>query len=163
MHIKYDYHSLYEQIKILFILLPLLSIFVFIILLVDGYTTSGDLLLFSLILVLGIGLCVYLYLEFGRGYVEVTDEGIYYNGWRKKIFSSWIAVRKIRTAGRAYKISTDNGSFYIRRVEYALDLHQDALESMSKDRAEILKELIEEIKTRAPHAEFTYSVLDKPL
>jgi len=163
MQKRFDYHSVAALVKLLFFvwvvfLLIYLSIFF------NGKTPPlSDLISIITFLFIGIFVSIAAYVHLKRTYIEISDDGILYNGWRKKIFSPWQSVREIKILGRKHKIYTINGNFSIGYLELSDNPSKGQLGLIKKERRKISGELIEEIKKQAPHAKITYSIFLRPL
>ena len=162
MRRRYDYHSLYEQVKGVSLLFPIFML-LFLWFFFRKSHPFGEVLLVAALVITLITLLSTAVMQLKHTYIEIDEQGILFKGWKREVFSTWAGVRKIKSVVHAYKIYTDNGNFYIRRVEPANMPTQTGLDLMRTDRAEFLNELIEEIKKRAPHVEMTYSVFTRPL
>lgn len=159
---RYDYHSISEQCKVAFLVLPLTSLLVLYFLMSGQHSISESMFVIAF-LAAGNIVGVISYLELSRTFFEVSDNGILFHGWRKQIFSPWAEVRKIKAIIRSYKIYTDRGSFSIGRVEPAEMKSQSLLQIAVTDRALSSNELIEIIKKNAPHAKEELSMFNRPL
>ncbi len=65
--------------------------------------------------------------------VEMSDQGLVYNGWRKRFSSSWQAVIKIRIMGSLSLIYTQQGNFIIGQMRHADEVRSDRTGGLIKE------------------------------
>ncbi len=157
---QYDYHSILGLHRIQFVVLTimLLTAFAFFIMISRGMTVVHKQFM-PLVLVAHVGSSLATYYKLKHSSVELTEQGITCNGWKKKITSPWMAVKKINVYGRNVKITTDYGNFSIGMVEPADSPARGWLDLLKPERAKFLKQLVNEIQKRAPGAKVTISLL----
>jgi hypothetical protein len=157
---RYDYHSLYEQYKIAVFIVPSILLVFFIFFATDNHSLIES--VFAVVIgLLTMTITILGYMDLKYTFIEINDEGILFHSWNKHIFSLWSEVRKIKAIIRSYKIFTDHGTFYIRRIEPA-ELSKQPLD-IKTDRVAFSHELLTAIKERAPHSEFVNSIFNRPL
>lgn len=103
-----------------------------------------------------------------RTYIEVTEDGILFHGWRKKIFSTWPQVREIKSLtpikdNLRYKVITDKGNFVIYSgLEPADQEAATIFELYRRGGVKYQNELIAEIRNRTPGLKTSYALLIRP-
>ncbi|MDH4162211.1 MAG: hypothetical protein OEW15_05915 [Nitrospirota bacterium] len=108
------------------------------------------------------------YYSLARTYIEVTEDGILFHGWRKKIFSTWRQVREIKTltpikGNLRYKVFTDKGNFIIGSgLEPADQEAATIFDLIRRGSAKYQIELIAEITNRTPGLRTSYAMLIRP-
>jgi len=164
---RYDYHSLSEILKIAFVVL-LFCLFAISLLFLRQEHSISEWIPIITVEVMIIVASIIGYLVMKHSFLEVSEEGILYHGWRKQLFSPWTEVLEIRAVSRSYKVYTGKGSFTIRQVEPAERTTQGTFlfplgDSPLGDRRKYTEELIQTIKDNSPNAKFTYSIFNRPL
>jgi hypothetical protein len=160
---RYDYHSLVHAFKLL-----LAVSFFFVFFFWHLHSTSKNSSPIEVVLIsitIGILLIVSLlgYYSVKITFIEISEEGILFNGLTKRVYSPWAEVREIKLLGRIDKIYTANGNFYIRVVELSDDPKLSMKAMMMTKRSKIKDALVDEIKKRSPHARVTQSIFLRPL
>jgi hypothetical protein len=163
---RYDYHSARDYSGILFGLCFGLSC-LYLILYFRIPDLSGKMFALCVIIFLIVGSIV-AYFSTVNTYIEVTEDGILFSGWKKRIAAKWFDVRKIKKliplkGSLRYKIYTTGGTFTIGMVELAETPVLSPIDVFTRDRAKYLNELLDEIKKRAPHALYVINILERPL
>ena len=155
---RYDYHNLLGIHRIRFAVLGvLLAVLLAFFLLISRSLTHFYWQFFPAAL-LGHFVVSYLYyVYFKRSYIELSEQGITYQGMVKSVYSPWNGVRKIRVYGNTSRINTDYGNFSIGSVEPADNPPASWLDHFRSKRMKIHKELVEEIQNRAPLATVSIS------
>lgn len=163
---KYDYHSAKEFSGLLFGLCFGFACLAFTLFL-SIPSLSGKLFILFLIIFLIVGPFI-AYFSTVNTYIEVTEDGIVFSGWKKRVTAEWPDVRKIKMltplkGSYRYKICTAKGNFTIGMVELAEAPVWSPVDVFKGNRAKYLNELLEEIKKRAPHALYVINILHRPL
>ena len=159
---RYDYHSILsiQRIKFAVLTVLLLTAFAFIIMISRGLTVWHK--QFMPVTLLGhFTISLLTYLQLKRSYVELTEQGITFQGMTRIISSPWRGVRKVVVYGRTCKVVTDHGNFSIGSIEPAGSAERGWLDLLKRARYKFLKELVEEIQQRSPTAKITISWLIK--
>ncbi len=156
--LRYDYHSLLgiHRIKFAVITFLLLAAFSFF-LLISRNLTLFHKQFFPAALLGHFAISFFSYLHLKRSYIELTEQGITYQGMSRHIVSPWNGVRKISVYGNTSKIVTDHGNFSIGAIEPADKQARGWLDLLRRQRATFHKQLIEEIQRRAPLAKLNVS------
>jgi hypothetical protein len=157
---RYDYHSILSMQRIKFAVLTvlLLTAFAFLVLISRGLTVWHK--QFMPATLLGhFTISLFTYLQLKRSYVEITEQGITFQGMTRTISSPWRSVRKVVVYGRTCKVVTDHGNFSIGSIEPAGSAERGWLDLLRRARYKFLKELVEEIQQRAPTAKISISWL----
>jgi hypothetical protein len=163
MQKKYDYHSLAEQSKLMFVVWIGLLLLFLIVFLNSKNKSINDLVPLVVFISIGIGISILTYLQLKKTYIEITAEGILYNSLIKKINSPWQGIREIKNRGRVHKIYTINGNFTVGSIEPSGMPCQGWIDLIKRKHTKYSEELIEEIKRQAPHAKRTFSIFMRPL
>ncbi len=161
MRQRYDYHSLAEQVKLISIALPVAVLFFLWLFLKQDHSRLEWVAVLALIIALVLA-ALLGYLRLAFTVVEISEAGIRYQTFGRRIFSPWENVRKIKAVGRSYRIYTDKGNFFVGWVEPAETESQSGIEIVTTERS-ASRDLIDTIKKFAPHVQFVYSILNRPL
>jgi len=166
MQKRYDYHSIDEYIPILstFIVAALAVITIAIIV---GQSVLEKTVFFLLGSSVIVGV-IRTYLKGKNTYVEISDGGILFNGWKERFFSTWSEVKEIKIMtpiyeAQRYRIYTDRGCFLISMIEPADSPQHLPWDRTKKEAGKYTEELIWEIKKRSPYVKMTYSIWNRPL
>jgi uncharacterized membrane protein YozB (DUF420 family) len=159
---RYDYHNLLGLHRIKFAVVSVLLV----VLLAFFFMISRGLTLFHkqflpTALLAHFVVSYFTYLHYKRSYLEIKEQGITYQGMVRSIYSPWNGVRKISVYGNTSKIVTDYGNFSIGSVEPVDNPPGGWLDLLRPKRMQFHKELIEEIRSRAPLAKLSISWLVK--
>ena len=122
----------------------------------------SDLILICLFFCIGIGISVLAYMNIKTTSIEIRDDGISFNSWRRNIHASWDHVREIRLRGRINKIYTSDGNF---TLGYLLEPESEPCKGYIRTiriQGKYLYELTEEIRKQAPNAKVTYAPFVRP-
>lgn len=163
---RYDYHHIENYRAILFGLsLSFVGLFLAIVILERSLVGKIIALIIALT---GLIAPILAYVSIKRTYIEVREDGLLFNGWKKKIFSEWPDVKEIRKlttilASNRYKVYTSRGNFTVGTVEPANEESLSIGSLLQAERTKYLDELLTEISKRAPHAKQSYSILNRPL
>ena len=162
MKTRYDYHSLATQFKMMFSVLGCLLLLL--LWLQSQSKNSAFDQLIPIFMTIGIGFMVSVvgYLAAKNTYIEISEEGILFNGLIRKVYSTWPEVREIKLLGSIDKVYTANGNFNIRVIEPSKNPKLPITDLMT-DRSKLKNILVDEIKRRAPHAKITQSDFLRPL
>lgn len=157
---RYDYHSILgiQRIKFAVITVLLLVSSAFLVLISRGLTIFPKEFI-PVALLAHFAASLITYLQMKNSYVELTDQGITFNGWRRNIYSPWLGIKKVIVYGRKCKIVTDYGNFSIGLIEPAGSMERGWLDLLRSGRNKFLKELVEVIQKRAPAAKVNISLL----
>lgn len=163
---RYDYHSIVNIRALLFGLCfgagGLMAVIVFI-----EPSLSGKIFAFLLSAV-SFAMPFLAYFDRIKTYIEVTEDGILFHGWKKKVFSTWPQVREIKTltplyGSLRYKVFTDRGNFVIQpALEPAEREAVTIYELIKTGNAIYHNELISEIRRRTPGVRTSFAVLNRP-
>jgi hypothetical protein len=104
---------------------------------------------------------LFTYLQLKRSSVELTEQGITFQGMTRTVSSPWRGVRKVAVYGRTCKVVTDHGNFSIGSIEPAGSAERGWMDLWNRARYKFLKEVVEEIQKRSPTAKITISWLIK--
>jgi hypothetical protein len=156
---RYDYHSLigFHRIKFVVITVLLIVASLFLVLISRGLTYFPKEFV-PIILLTHFILSFNTFMQLKHSYVEITEQGITFRGWRRDIYSPWFGVKKVSVYGKNCKIHTDNGNFTIGLVEPAGSSPRGVLDFLKPERNKFLKELVEEIQKRAPMVKLSISL-----
>ncbi len=157
---RYDYHSVIGLYRIRFAVITVILIVVlsFLFLISRGLTLFHR--EFIPITLLGhFVIAFFTLLHLKRSYVEITEQGITYQGMSRNVYSPWNGVKKISVRGKNSRVTTDYGNFSIGLVEPADSPPRGWLDFLRPKRLKYHKELIEEMRKRAPQAKVNISWL----
>lgn len=170
---RYDYHSVLNIRQLLFVFCFVIVGMSTIILFIDP-TLFGK--LFTLFLTTAcIAMSFLAYLDRIKTYIEVTEDGILFHGWRKQIYSPWPQLREIRKVTPTlkaffapypyfkYKIFTAKGSFVIYPSLEPADEEVRTIYNDERRNAKYQNELISDILNRTQGVKISLAVLMRPI
>ena len=159
---RYDYHSLATPFKKMFLVLGCLLLLFLCLHILSKNSTFDQLI--PIFMTIGIGFVVSVlgYLVAKNTYIEISEEGILFNGLIGKVYSTWPEVREIKLLGSFDKVYTANGNFNIRAIEPSMNPKLPTTDLVT-DRSKFKNIIVDEIKRRAPHVKITQSNLLRPL
>ena len=163
---RYDYHSVINIRPLLFGICFATGGLMTMILFIEP-TLSGK--IFALLLsVVCFVMPFPVYLDRINTYIEVADDGILFQGWEKKIFSTWSQIREIKTltpikGSLRYKVFTDKGNFVIHPALEPADQEAVTIFGLIKrGNAKYQNELISEIRNRTHSVKISFAILNRP-
>ncbi len=114
---RYDYHSLRWRFKMVLTLNASLAVLMLYMYMQDDKNkySLNESILATIAMGILLGAFFVAYLHSKKGYIEITDEGIVFQGLIRRIYAPWADVRRIKLLGTIDKIYTANGNFQIRR------------------------------------------------
>ncbi len=157
---RYDYHNLLALYRVKFAVVSVLlvALLAFFFLISRGLTVFHK-QFFPAALLGHFAVSFFSYLHFKRSFIELSQQGITYQGMARSVYSPWNGVKKISVYGNISKVVTDYGNFSIGLIEPADNPPGGWLDHLRSKRVQFHKELIEEIQRRAPQAKIHISWL----
>ena len=159
----YDYHSIVGLFRIAFgIAFVLLMASTLFLLLIAGALPKFSFSVIPLTLMVYTASALSGLLQMKNTLIEITEQGIVFQGWKRRVEAPWHTVREIKNFKNKYKISTDRGAFVIGLIEPADSVPRGWLDFLKPKRKLFLLELTAEIKARAPHVKEVTPFLLRP-